>query len=136
MFDMLGIDDLMAPAALDQFIQPLLAFDEWQTAQILTIEPQQIESIEDRLALAGHQFVKLADDVLVETDDFAVEDGVLHGQLTERLPQSLERFEAIQVARDQLAFAGLDVGKCAEAVDGPDYLFELKHHAWVGCWGA
>ena len=39
---MLGINDLAAPAALDQFIQPLLAFDEWQTPQILTIEPRQI----------------------------------------------------------------------------------------------
>ena len=106
MFDMLGINDRVAPAALDQFIQTLLAFDERQTPQILTVEPQQIESIEDGLALAGHQFVKLANAITVETDNFAVDNGVLYRHFPERFLQGRERFEVVQVARDKLARGG------------------------------
>jgi hypothetical protein len=113
---MLGIDDRVTPAALDQFIQALLAFDEWQTPQVLTIEPQQIESIEDGLALAGHQFVKFADAITVETDNFAVENSVLDGQLIERFLQEIEGFEVVQVATDESARAVLDVGYCTKTI--------------------
>jgi hypothetical protein len=66
---------------LNQLVQKSPALDQWQTPQILTIEPQQIESVEDGLALAGHQFAKLADVVVVETDNFAVKDRVLDREL-------------------------------------------------------
>ena len=53
-----------------------------RAAQVVTVEPQQVESIEDGLALAGHQFVELADAITVETDNFAVENSVLTGSLS------------------------------------------------------
>jgi len=112
----LGVDDRVAPATTNQFMQVTFPFDQWQAAQVVAVQPQQVEGIEDGLALAGHQFVKFAFTVTVETDDFAVQDGVLDGQFIERLLQVIEGLEVIQVTGDQLAFAGLDVGDRAEAV--------------------
>ena len=52
-FDVLCVDDRVAPANPDQFVQPLLAFDERQRAQVVAVQPQQIESVEDGLALGN-----------------------------------------------------------------------------------
>jgi hypothetical protein len=70
-FDVLGVDDRVTPTALDQFVQPLLAIDERQRAQVVAFQPQQVEGIEDGLALAGHQFVESADAVATKADDLS-----------------------------------------------------------------
>jgi hypothetical protein len=115
-FDVLGVNDRVTPAALDELMQATFPFDQRQAAQVVAVQPQQVEGIEDGLALAGHQFVELAEAVAIEADDFAVPDSVLGGQFIERLLQAIEGLEVIQIAGDQLAFAGLDVGDRAEAV--------------------
>jgi len=97
-------------------MQATFPFDQRQAAQVVAVQPQQVKSIEDGLALAGHQFVELADAVAIEADDFAVQDSVLDGQFIERLLQVIEGLEVIQAAGDELALAGLDVGDRAEAV--------------------
>jgi hypothetical protein len=45
-FDVLRVDDARTVAFLNQFVQPMLAINEWQAPQIFTVEPQQVESIE------------------------------------------------------------------------------------------
>jgi hypothetical protein len=110
------VDDRARPAALGQFMQATFPFDQRQASQVVAVRPQQVEGIEDGLALAGHQFVELADAVAIEADNFAVQDSVLDGQFLERLLQVIEGLEVIQVARDQLAFASLDVGDRAEPI--------------------
>jgi len=97
-------------------MQTMFPFDQRQAAQVVAVQPQQVEGIEDGLALAGHHFVELADAVAIEADDFAVQDSVLDGQFIERLLQVIEGLEVIQVARDQLALAVFDVGDRAEAI--------------------
>ena len=97
-------------------MQATFPFDQSQAAQVVAVQPQQVKGIENGLALAGHQFVESADAIAIQADDFAVGDGVLDGQFIERLLQVIEGLEVFQVAGDQLAFAGLDVGDRAEAV--------------------
>jgi hypothetical protein len=55
----------------------MLSLNEWQRAQILTIEPQDIENIEDRFATSGKQFVELADAFAINTDDFSIKNRAL-----------------------------------------------------------
>jgi hypothetical protein len=43
-FDVLRVDDARTVAFLNQFMQPMLAIDEWQAPQIFTVEPQQVEA--------------------------------------------------------------------------------------------
>jgi hypothetical protein len=125
-FDVLRVDDVRTVAFLNQFMQPMLAFDEWQTPQIFTVEPQQVESIEDGFATPGHQFIESTDALCIEADDFAVDNSVLYQHLPERFLQGRERLELIQVAGDQLAFTGLDVGDRAEAV-----VLQLEQILWI-----
>jgi hypothetical protein len=82
-FDVLRVDDDARTTAFpNQFMQPMLAFDEWQPPQIFTVEPQQVESIEDGFATPGHQFLESTDALCIEANDFAVENGVLNGSLS------------------------------------------------------
>jgi hypothetical protein len=48
-FDVLREDASRTVALLNQFIHAMLAFDEWRTPQIFTVEPQHAESIEHGL---------------------------------------------------------------------------------------
>lgn len=40
-FDVLRVDDARTVAFLNQFVQPMLAIDEWEAPQIFTVEPKQ-----------------------------------------------------------------------------------------------
>jgi hypothetical protein len=71
-------------------MQATFPFDQRQLAQVVAVQPQQVEGIEDGLALARHQFVESADTMFIETDNFAVQDSVLDGQFIERLFQEIE----------------------------------------------
>jgi len=59
--------------------------------------------------------VELAYALVVETDDFTIQDGTLHGKFRERSSQQ-DKFELIQIAGNQFALAVLDVCDGAEAV--------------------
>jgi hypothetical protein len=122
----LGVDDRVAPATADQFMQVTFPLDQWQAAQVVAVQPQQVEGIEDGLAFAGHQLVELADAMFIEADNFAIQDGILYRYLSERFLQRHERFELVAVAGDQLAFTGLDVGDRAEAV-----VLQLEQILWI-----
>src|SRR5271166_7074769 len=60
--------------------------------------------------------IELTDAVRIEAHDFTVENRALYRQLVEGFLQRLERLEAVQVPRDQFAFASIDVGERSEAV--------------------
>lgn len=67
-FDALRVDAARTVAFLNQFIQPMLAFDEWQTPQMFTVEP----------LTPGHQFIESTDALCLEADDFAVDNSALY----------------------------------------------------------
>jgi hypothetical protein len=58
----------------------------------------------------------LADAITIETYNFAVENGILDGQLIERFPKEIEGFEVVQATADEPARAVLDVGNCTETI--------------------
>jgi hypothetical protein len=112
---MLCINEAVATTLLNQFAQTLLSFDERQQAKIFAIEPQQVENIEHWLTSARKQFIELTDALRIEAHDFTVENRIL-AQIVERFFQGVKRLEAIQVSRDEFAFASVDVRERTEAV--------------------
>jgi hypothetical protein len=114
-FDVLRVDDARTVAFLNQFIQPMLAIDEWQAPQIFTVEPQQVEKHGRWFATPRHEFIESTDALCIEADDFAVDNSVLYQHLPERFLQGREPLELIQVAGDNLALGGADVGERREA---------------------
>jgi hypothetical protein len=90
---MLRVDDRVAPATLDQFMQSLFAFNQWQAAQILAVEPEQIESVEEWLTSAREQFVELTDAVRIKADDFTTMAVVSPQPLESNSAQSAGRYQ-------------------------------------------
>jgi hypothetical protein len=58
----------------------------------------------------------LTDAVRIEAHDFTVENRILYGQIVERFFQRVKRLEAIQVSRDEFAFASVDIRERSETV--------------------
>ncbi len=114
--DVLGVNDLLESAPLDEFVKTLLPLNERQRPQILTIKPQQIEGVEEGLTPAREQHIELTDAVRIEAHDLAIENCIPDRELVERLLQRVERFELIAVAGDQLALVAFDVSQCSEPV--------------------
>ena len=112
---MLGVHDALATTRPHEAGELSLALDQRLVAQVMPIDPQQIERIEHGFALTAQELVELAHTILVQAHDFAIENRTLHGQLRHNSPEGLEA-EILQLAGDELALAVLEVGDSAEAV--------------------
>ena len=77
------LDQLLGPAALiQQLLQPCLAVREWKTTQVLALHKQEIESEVGQffgasVGQCGLQGGEIRRAVVIECDDFAVDDAVI-----------------------------------------------------------
>ena len=51
--------------------------------QVFAVQPQQVERIKNGFGLAMEQLIEPPNPILIQTDNLAIEDGVLHGQFGE-----------------------------------------------------
>ena len=75
-------DQFLGPAALiQQLLQPCLAVREWNTPQVLALHKQEIESEVgqslDSFGQRGLQGREIGRAIVIERDDFAVDDAVI-----------------------------------------------------------
>src|SRR5215469_425308 len=84
LLDVLRIKEPGTLRGLDESGESFLSFDKGPLPQILAIEPQGVECVQHRLPFPAEQLVELAHALRIEANDFAVNDGVLHGQLGQR----------------------------------------------------
>jgi len=97
--------------------QSFLPLDQWQRAEVFTIEPQQVERCEMRISCARGEIVEARRAGFVQTTDLSVNNRVLHPKiLSKPCPQSSKSSEDVLVPRDQFALAVLEVGHRPEAV--------------------
>src|SRR5437870_9838524 len=101
-----------------------LTRDERQGTQVFALEFKDVECIEVRRASAIQQRFELTLSVTIQTDDLAIQHGILDIEaLRDLFRQGQESFVNIPSARDQFAVAGLHIGDDgAEAV-----MFDLEH---------
>src|SRR5437870_1593027 len=100
-----------------------LTRDERQGTQVFALEFKDVECIEARRASAIQQRFELTLSVTIQTDDLAVQHGILDVEaLGDLFGQGREPLVNIASARDELAAAGLHIGDGAEAV-----MFDLEH---------
>ena len=71
----------MIGAPPEQPLETSLAVDERQRAQILAIEPEQIEGVEESLPASKHQLLDLRASVLIQTHDLAIKDRFITAQV-------------------------------------------------------
>src|SRR5207245_2413693 len=104
-------------------LQMPLTRDERQGTQVFALEFKDVECIEARRASAIQQRFELTLSVTIQTDDLAVQHGILDVEaLGDLFGQGREPLVNIASARDELAAAGLHIGDGAEAV-----MFDLEH---------
>ena len=100
--------------------QPLetsLAIDEGQRAQIVAIQPEQIERDETHGMAPPQHLEKDRTASVVGADDLAIEHSVMDAQpLRQRGRERVEMFEAIAVARNETRTFAVDFEQRAKAV--------------------
>jgi len=85
------------------------------SAQVLAVQPEQVERVQDRLRFAAEKLVELADAIPIDANDLTVNDGVLDGQSRQRFLQRCEP-EMLQVAGNEFALTAFDVHQRSKAV--------------------
>src|SRR5437870_7412887 len=100
-----------------------LTRDERQGTQVFALEFKDVEYIEVRRASAIQQRFELTLSATIQTDDLAIQHGILDVEVLGNLfGQGEEPLVNIPFARDELAMAGLHVGDGAETI-----MFDLEH---------
>jgi len=115
LLDVLSIKQPWTLRGPDKSREALLSLDKGRQPQVLAIKPQKVEGAKDWLDFPAEQLVELADTLTIEAHNLAVENCSFGRQLGERFFQRLKP-EVPLIARDDFAFANLQVNDCAEVM--------------------
>jgi hypothetical protein len=111
----------------DQAAQPAFALHERQLAEILAIQPQDVEGVEVWFAPAVKQLAENRAAVRPYAHELAIQDRVFHLQaLGDGRAQRLEGFVGVLLAADQTALTSIHVRQRAEPVQ----LNSDSHSGW------
>ena len=69
----------------NQSAEPSVALQKRLAAQVLSVEPDQIESVIARLATAGHEVIVVRASLLIQHHDIAIQDRPLPFQTAQNL---------------------------------------------------
>jgi hypothetical protein len=106
----------LAAGRFNQFCQAPLTVQECGLPKVLTVEPEQIKRVQNRLGLPCEKLIEPTHALRVEADNLAVNDRALHGEFCKGFLQGLEAKVAL-VSRNDLTLAALQIeqpfpGKC------------------------
>jgi hypothetical protein len=95
--------DALWPVRTKQTLQTILPFEQGQASQVPSVDPKQIESVEDRLTSTVQHIPENAPARCVEVNDLTIEHGILDAQFSQWVFQWRETLVGISAAWDQLA---------------------------------
>src|SRR5260370_781644 len=88
----------------------------WQASQIFAVQKQKIKRVEHRLAPASQQRVELATTLVIQTNDLAVDHGILYSQTSQGFAKRTKAFVDVILPRDQLTAPISDVSDSAKTI--------------------